>query len=218
MAGGASRRGGRSGVASRTRSSSAPTGGVVGSSTTSSDAPSLTECQLAICANAERFNNECGYIVRMHGSFHYKDWRHVPEEETFDINLQDKLTQKVVDEQMRRAWRGQKYKLHTYFKEIGGEHDLTKAKSSRHEENSDSRSKRKWESKNGSKKTPRHHVTQGRVLADRIGQIETWCTMHFDLETGWTGPDLQGLYVCFKFTFILVYRTLSLILLLWHFM
>ncbi|PON47897.1 hypothetical protein PanWU01x14_241360 [Parasponia andersonii] len=183
MAGGASRRGDRSGVASRTCSSSTSTGGVVGSVTTSWDSPSLTataklsiifdsKYRLAICANTERFNNEYGYIVCMHGSFHYEDWRHVPVEETFAINLQDKLTRKVVDEQMRRAWRGQKYKLHMYFKEIGGEHDLAKAKLSRHEKNSNSRSKRKWASRNGSKKPPCHHVTQDRVTADRIGQIE----------------------------------------------
>ncbi|POO01075.1 hypothetical protein TorRG33x02_032580 [Trema orientale] len=71
---------------------------------------------------------------------------------------------------MRRTWRGQKYKLYTYFKEIGGEQDPTKAKSLRHEE--------------------------GRVLDDRTGQIETWRTMHFNPEIGWTGPDLQDLYDC----------------------
>ncbi|PON43024.1 hypothetical protein PanWU01x14_276800 [Parasponia andersonii] len=56
-----------------------------------------SECQLAIYAIVERFNNECRYIIRTHRSFHYKDWRHVP-------------------------------------KEIGGEHDLAKAKLSRHDE------------------------------------------------------------------------------------
>jgi len=35
---------------------------------------------------------------------------------------------------MQRAWRGHKYKLHAYFKEIGGEEDPIKAKSKRHEE------------------------------------------------------------------------------------
>ncbi|PON92328.1 hypothetical protein TorRG33x02_118330 [Trema orientale] len=39
-----------------------------------------SNCQQAICDNAELFNNECGYIVCKHRSFHYKDWRHVPEE------------------------------------------------------------------------------------------------------------------------------------------
>ncbi|POO01076.1 hypothetical protein TorRG33x02_032590 [Trema orientale] len=39
-----------------------------------------SNCQQAICDNAARFNNECGYIVHKHGSFHYKDWRHVPKE------------------------------------------------------------------------------------------------------------------------------------------
>ncbi|PON31570.1 hypothetical protein TorRG33x02_357480, partial [Trema orientale] len=32
----------------------------------------------AICDNAERFNNEIGYIVRTHCSFQYKEWRLVP--------------------------------------------------------------------------------------------------------------------------------------------
>ncbi|PON35318.1 hypothetical protein TorRG33x02_351520 [Trema orientale] len=131
MAGGAS----RSKVASHTRNSSTPTGGV-DAATGKLSIVFVSECQLAICANVECFNNEYRYIVHMHGSFHHKDWKHVPEEvraplrhyllETFDIDLQDKLTRKVIDEQIRRAWRSQKYKLHTYFMEISGDHDLAK--------------------------------------------------------------------------------------------
>ena len=33
---------------------------------------------------------------------------------------------------MRKAWKGYKYKLHLYFKEIGGENDIQMAKSKPH--------------------------------------------------------------------------------------
>lgn len=36
-------------------------------------------CRQPICINAERFNNEIGFIVRNHGTFSYKEWRLVPE-------------------------------------------------------------------------------------------------------------------------------------------
>ncbi|XP_062094056.1 uncharacterized protein LOC133800099 [Humulus lupulus] len=100
------------------------------------------ECRQPICTNAEKFNNEIGFIIRNHGTFHYKEWRMVPEDvraplrhyllEHFDINLNDETTKKCIDEQMRKAWKGHKYKLHLYFKEIGGENDLEMAKSKRH--------------------------------------------------------------------------------------
>ena len=38
------------------------------------------DCRQLICNNAERFNNEIGFIIRNHGTFGYKDWRLVPEE------------------------------------------------------------------------------------------------------------------------------------------
>lgn len=38
------------------------------------------DCRQPICSNAERFNNEIGFVVRNHGTFFYKDWRLVPEE------------------------------------------------------------------------------------------------------------------------------------------
>ena len=38
------------------------------------------ECRQAICTNAEKFNNEIGFIIRNHAVFHYKEWRMVPEE------------------------------------------------------------------------------------------------------------------------------------------
>ncbi|XP_062078591.1 uncharacterized protein LOC133783073 [Humulus lupulus] len=100
------------------------------------------ECRQPICTNAEKFNNEIGFIIRNHGTFHYKEWIMVPEDvraplrhylsEHFDINLNDETTKKCIDEQMRKAWKGHKYKLHLYFKEIGGENDLEMAKSKRH--------------------------------------------------------------------------------------
>ena len=37
------------------------------------------DCRQPVCVNAERFNNEIGFIVRTHGTFHYKEWRLVPE-------------------------------------------------------------------------------------------------------------------------------------------
>ena len=39
-----------------------------------------SECRQPICVNAERFNNEIGFIVRNHGTFAYKEWRAVPPE------------------------------------------------------------------------------------------------------------------------------------------
>ncbi|KAM6568513.1 hypothetical protein CsatB_016498 [Cannabis sativa] len=189
------------------------------------------ECRQPICTNAERFNNDIGFIVRNHGSFHYKEWRVVPEEiraplrhyllETYDIDLLDETTIKCIDEQMRKAWRSHKYKLHTYFKEIGGEEDVEMAKRKRHPDlkddhqedweilcdrwctpefkeralkNTNNRSKRKWESRNGSVSTPRHHIRRGMDLASSTGQIETWRLKHYDMEKGWTGPDLETLY------------------------
>ncbi|PON39455.1 hypothetical protein PanWU01x14_304880 [Parasponia andersonii] len=73
-------------------------------------------------------------------------------------------------------------------KEIGGEHDLAKAKLSRHDE---VKEQVDWEYLCD---LWSNTAFVGRVLADRIGQIETWFTMHFDPETGWTGLDLQSLY------------------------
>ncbi|XP_062076208.1 uncharacterized protein LOC133780557 [Humulus lupulus] len=189
------------------------------------------ECRQPICTNAEKFNNEIGFIIQNHGTFHYKEWRMVPEDvraplrhyllEHFDINLNDETTKKCIDEQMRKAWKSHKYKLHLYFKEIGGENDLEMAKSKRHPDlkeehqedwmilcdrwcspefkeralkNTTNRSKRKWESKNGSVSTPRHHIRRGMVLTSPTGQIETWRLKHYDAEKGWTGIELGPLY------------------------
>lgn len=55
--------------------------------------------------------------------------------------------------------------------------------------------KRKWNSKNGSVSTTRHHIRRGMGLTSSTGQIETWRLNHFDKETGWTGPDLEEIYV-----------------------
>ncbi|PON70784.1 hypothetical protein PanWU01x14_078100 [Parasponia andersonii] len=99
-------------------------------------------CRQPICVNVERFNNEIGYIVCHHGIFHHKEWRLVPEDEraplrqylleNFDINLRNETTLKCIDEQMRKAWKGHKYKLHTYFKDIGGEDDMNMARRTPH--------------------------------------------------------------------------------------
>lgn len=79
------------------------------------------DCLQPICINAERFNNEIGFIVRNHAAFHYKEWRLVPEAvraplrhyllENFDINLCDETTIKCIDIQMNKAWKGHKYKF-----------------------------------------------------------------------------------------------------------
>ncbi|XP_052206195.1 uncharacterized protein LOC127810657 [Diospyros lotus] len=182
----------------------------------------------AICDNAEMFNNEIGYIVRKNCSFQYKEWRCVPSIvraplrhkllTVFDINIEDKNIQKVIDKQMQRAWRGHKYKLHAYFKEIGGEKDPIKAKSKRHEEvsqddwdylcdlwtnpvfmeraqkNANSRAKRKWESRNGSRSTARHHVVRGANLDGPTGHIETWHLRHRHSEHGWSSSELEAKY------------------------
>lgn len=44
--------------------------------------------------------------------------------------------------------------------------------------NAESRAKRKWESRNGSKSTPRHHRSRGVELDAPTGQIETWKIRH----------------------------------------
>lgn len=188
------------------------------------------DCLQPICTNAERFNNEIGFVVRNHGTFHYKDWRLVPEAvraplrhyllENFDINLSDTTTIKCIDDQMRKAWRNYKFKLHSHFKSIGGENNVEMAKRKRHPDlkddqqsdwemlcdrwgtnefkeravkNTENYSKKKWASKNGSVSTARHHIRRGMVLTSLTGQIETWRKNHFD-QNGWTGPDLQELY------------------------
>ncbi|XP_063944594.1 uncharacterized protein LOC108203730 [Daucus carota subsp. sativus] len=188
------------------------------------------DCRQPICNNAERFNNEIGFIIRNHGTFGYKDWRLVPEEvraplrcylqENFDIDLRDKTTKLCIDEQMRKAWKGYKYKLHSYFKRIGGIKNVEIAKKKRYPDlnedqqqdwetlcdqwcsekfqerankNIENRSKRQWESKNGSVSTPRHHIRRGMALDSLSGHIETWRLKHRD-ENGWTGPNLQKLY------------------------
>ncbi|XP_074323660.1 uncharacterized protein LOC141660568 [Apium graveolens] len=102
------------------------------------------DCLQLICANAEMFNNEIGFIVRNHATFHYKEWRLVPEAvraplrhyllENFDINLSDMTTIKCIDDQMRRSWKNYKYKLHSHLKSIGGENDVEMAKKKRHPE------------------------------------------------------------------------------------
>ncbi|KAM6589518.1 hypothetical protein CsatA_012123 [Cannabis sativa] len=183
----------------------------------------------AICDNAERFNNEIGFIVRQYCSFQYKEWRLVPPEvraplrarllNTFDIDIEDEKVQKVIDGQMQRAWRGHKYKLHDHFKKVGGEIDPTKAKNEcprgevsqqdweylcdrwsepsfleLSKKNVDSSSKRKWDSRNGSKSTARHHISRGVDLNASIGHIETWRLRHWHKENGWETPELKNTY------------------------
>ncbi|XP_074341524.1 uncharacterized protein LOC141678959 [Apium graveolens] len=187
-------------------------------------------CRQPICLNAERFNNEIGFIVRNHATFSYKDWRLVPEhvraplrsylQENFDIGLHDETTKLCIDEQMWRAWKNYKYKLHSYFKANGGRTDLLTAKRKRHPDfkedqqeewemlcdcwsstqfqeralkNTINQSKKKWNSKNGSVSTVRHHIRREMELNSSTGQIETWRQNHYD-KNGWTGPKLEKLY------------------------
>ncbi|KAF4402227.1 hypothetical protein G4B88_017739 [Cannabis sativa] len=179
------------------------------------------ECRQPICTNAEKFNNETGFIIRNHGTFHYKEWRMVPEDVRAPLRQYLLTTKKCIDEQMRKAWKGHKYKLHLYFKEIGGENDVEMAKNKRHPDlkedqqedwiilcdrwyspefkeralkNTTNRSKRKWESKNGSVSTARHHIRRGMVLTSSTGQIETWRLKHYDSEKGWIGIELESLH------------------------
>ncbi|XP_062075107.1 uncharacterized protein LOC133779129 [Humulus lupulus] len=57
--------------------------------------------------------------------------------------------------------------------------------------NTTNRSKRKWESKNGSVSTPRHHIRRVMVLTSPTGQIETWRLKHYDAEKGWTDKMME---------------------------
>ncbi|PON75507.1 hypothetical protein PanWU01x14_041320 [Parasponia andersonii] len=68
-------------------------------------------CRQPIYVNAERFNNEIGYIVRHHGIFHHKEWRLVPEDER--APLQQYLLEVGVKERVgvdatssHPTWRG----------------------------------------------------------------------------------------------------------------
>ncbi|PON92585.1 hypothetical protein TorRG33x02_116790 [Trema orientale] len=112
---------------------------------------------------------------------------------------------------MRKAWKGHKYKLYTYFKDIGGEDDMNMAKRTPHPDlkkeqqqdwemlcdhwssekfkewlakNTEVRSKRKWWSRNESVSTPRHHIRRGEDLTSTTGQIETWRERHCDSDKG----------------------------------
>ncbi|KAH6775985.1 hypothetical protein C2S52_013546 [Perilla frutescens var. hirtella] len=184
--------------------------------------------RLAICDNAEAFNNEIGYIARNDCSLRYKDWRFVTQEvrtplrhkllTLFDIDVEDKKVQEVIDSQMSKTWRSYRYKLHAHLKSIGGEKDPVKAKSIGHDEvsdedwdylcdlwsdssykgraekNAEARKKRKWESRNGSKSTARHHVGHEVELDARTGQIETWRIQHCDPEKGCSSQELEAKY------------------------
>lgn len=61
--------------------------------------------------------------------------------------------------------------------------------------NAESRSKRKWESRNGSKNTPRHHLSRGLELDGPTGQIETWKIRHCHPTNGWPSAELEAEYV-----------------------
>ncbi|KAK1366022.1 hypothetical protein POM88_041583 [Heracleum sosnowskyi] len=114
-------------------------------------------CRQPICRNAERFNNEIGFIVRNHGTLCYKDWRLVPEEvraplrsyllENFDIDLSDETTRECIDDQMRKAYW--EFLCDCWSTEHFKERAI---------KNSENQAKKKWASKNGSVSTPRHHI------------------------------------------------------------
>ena len=53
-------------------------------------------------------------------------------QENFDIDLLDETTKLCIDEQMRKAWKNYRYKLHSYFKNIGGLTDIVTAKKKRY--------------------------------------------------------------------------------------
>ncbi|CAH9077755.1 unnamed protein product, partial [Cuscuta europaea] len=119
---------------------------------------------------------------------------------------------------MQRAWQGHKHTLRKHFKEVGGANDLTKAKSKPHEDvsqldweylcdswstpgylvkalkNAESRKKRKWNSRNGSKSTARHHVSHGFELDAPVGHIETWRLRHWHSERGWVSEEAESKY------------------------
>ncbi|KAK1368947.1 hypothetical protein POM88_035039 [Heracleum sosnowskyi] len=59
--------------------------------------------------------------------------------------------------------------------------------------NTINQSKKKWNSKNVSVSTVRHHIRRGMELTLSTGQIETCRQNHFG-ENGWTGPELEKLY------------------------
>ncbi|KAI7727916.1 hypothetical protein M8C21_013244 [Ambrosia artemisiifolia] len=91
-----------------------------------------------VCQNDSSFMHMCGYILRTNCSLQYKDWRLVPNVDRttlrhklttlFDIDVENSNVRKVIDSYMSRTWRGHRATLHAYFKEIGGEADPTKAK------------------------------------------------------------------------------------------
>ncbi|XP_052208985.1 uncharacterized protein LOC127812592 isoform X1 [Diospyros lotus] len=68
------------------------------------------------------------------------------------------------------------------------------ASKERAQKNTDSRAKRKWESRNGSRSTARHHVVRGANLDAPTGHIETWHLRHWHFEHGWSSPELEAKY------------------------
>ncbi|XP_057771575.1 uncharacterized protein LOC130992830 isoform X3 [Salvia miltiorrhiza] len=136
----------------------------------------------------------------------------------FDIDVEDQNVIHVINRQMQRSWRSYRYTLHKKFKEIGGDEDPIKAKSIGHKgvkkedwdylcdlwasesykerakKNAISRSKRKWESRNGSKSTLRHHIERGVELDAPTGQIETWRICNWQSDKGWSSPELEAKY------------------------
>ncbi|CAH9130514.1 unnamed protein product [Cuscuta epithymum] len=119
---------------------------------------------------------------------------------------------------MQKAWHGYRHTLRTHFKEVGGASDLTTAKSKPPEDvnsldwdylcdlwsdpaylekaltNAESRKKRKYNSRNGSKSTARHHVSRGVDLDAPVGHIETWRLRHWHPERGWISPEAESKY------------------------
>lgn len=63
----------------------------------------------------------------------------------FDIDVEDPKVRKLIDSCMAKAWRGYRGDLHRYFKEIGGQEDLNKAKTSRPSDSDCQVSQEDWE-------------------------------------------------------------------------
>ncbi|PON64027.1 hypothetical protein PanWU01x14_127940 [Parasponia andersonii] len=127
-------------------------------------------CCQPICVNAERFNNEIGYIVSHHNIFHHKEWRLVPENERApfreylldDIEMAKRTPHPDLKKEQQKDW------------EMLCDHWSFEKFKEWSVKNIEAQSKRKWESRDELVSTPRHYIRRGESLTLATGQIETW--------------------------------------------
>ncbi|KAJ9537286.1 hypothetical protein OSB04_030019 [Centaurea solstitialis] len=96
------------------------------------------EFRQAVGPNSEKFNNECGIILREESPFEYMDWRKVPKSVkanlreriliNFDVDLSSKIVTDVINYQMGRSFKNHRSKLQEHFIKCHGDEDVERAK------------------------------------------------------------------------------------------